>query len=86
MLGAINAIFDEASKANVNTEVEFAVLQAVTPHVVMKLDLDPTPLESGEEDELEFPTSLTLTEADVGKRYALIRCANAKYLVLCEVR
>lgn len=86
MHGAVNAMFGEVEKANSNTEVEFGKLLAVTPHVQIKLDLDPTPLESGEEDELEFPASLTLTEGDIGKRYALIRCANAKYLILFEVK
>lgn len=86
MYGAVEALFGGAKEGYVNTEVEFAILQAVTPHVIMKLDEDPTPLESGEEDELEFPALLMLTEEDIGKRYALIRCANAKYLVLCEVR
>ncbi|WP_431809641.1 hypothetical protein [Brevibacillus agri] len=61
-----------------NTQGELGQLLSLSP-LSVKLDEDPTPLES---DEIVVLRSAQLRQEDVGKKVAVLFCTNDQYLLL----
>lgn len=82
MLEALNKIFQGAQEGVNDTRVEFGNLLTVSP-MIIKLDLDPKPLEPSE---MEVLDQVTLNSADQGTRVAVLMCTNGQYLLLGKVK
>ena len=78
MLQAINKIITAGHEGVTDTQGEFGTLLSLSP-LSVKLDEDPTPLD---EDELVKLNPTSWRPEDVGKKVALMRCANGQYLLL----
>lgn len=75
---AIQKLFTGAKDGLIDTQGEFGTLLALSP-LSVKLDEDPTPLEA---NELAVLRSANLKIEDVGRKVAILRCANGQYLLV----
>lgn len=78
MQTAIHKLLSGAKDGLIDTQVEFGVLLSVAPPSV-KLDEDPAPLEA---NEMAILRSANLRIEDVGRKVAMLRCANGQYLLV----
>jgi hypothetical protein len=77
----VSRMLGEAQKGSTDTRPEIGTLLSTSP-LSFKLEKDPAPLEP---DELMKLKTVEISEMDVGKEFALLRCTNGKYLILGEV-
>ena len=83
VLEAINRLYEGAREGLTDTRAEFGTLLTVSP-LKVKLDLDPTPLEQAEIEVLD--QVILMDPDDLGRRVAMLLCADGQYLLLGKVK